>query len=68
LGGLPAVLLAVLIGLACEVLPAPRQRLGPVYVDLDVALDRLDANDLVMDGAERGKDEVDELEEHGVIP
>ena len=36
-------------------------------VDLDVALDVLDAKDPVIDRAEWGEDEVDVFEEHGCI-
>ncbi|HWO22727.1 MAG TPA: hypothetical protein VNO30_28400 [Kofleriaceae bacterium] len=62
LGVLPTCLIQLLIvlaRLADEVLPSPAQRLRTVDIDLDVALDALYADDLVMDGAERGKNEVD---------
>jgi hypothetical protein len=42
-----------------ELLAAVRERLRSIDVDGDVALDVLDADDLVIDRAERGKDEIE---------
>jgi hypothetical protein len=61
-------LLTVLVRFPGEVLASTGQRFRSVDVDLDAALDVLDADDLVTDRAERGKDEIDVPEEHGVIP
>jgi hypothetical protein len=44
---------------AGEVLAAVREGLGSIDIDRDVALDVLDADDLVIDRAERGEDEIE---------
>jgi hypothetical protein len=52
-------LLVVTADLGSGLLAASRERLRSIDIDLEVALEVLGANDLVIDRAERGEDEIE---------
>jgi hypothetical protein len=57
-----------LVRVADELLAALAHRLGAVDIDLDIALDVFDTEDLVVDRSEGLKNEVKVPKEHGPSP